>query len=249
MRDDSVSPSVCIFSSICQEDFHWLDQYLAEVDRLGIPFAMHFDRCRNWTKEKVRRHPRCIGTTEQDNHDLEFNETHKQQVFDLVFHSGFDWAMAWDVDETYERGARRKIEEITRLDADYVDVNWVNLWGDEKHIRIDGPFSCGHRVKFYNLRRNRWAFLSPITNGPKIVDSNGRPVSGRINPSRERETRYDLTCLHHGMMTAEMRRFHKARWDRIYSTALRGDSNPYKFWEYACDEETYPPTIVEHDYR
>lgn len=226
---------VCAFTSVCQEDLSWMDQYLQEAERLRMTFAIHFDRCRGGIRKTVSSHPLCVGSTSQDHHGIEFDETHKQAILDVVARYEFDWAMAWDVDETYEGDARRKIAAVVRSQADCVDIRWVNLWGDRRHVRVDGTFGKGHRVKFLNLQDGRrWMFDHPITNGPKLV--------GRDAVVEEA----DLTCLHHGMMTRELRLEHKARWDRIYSTALRGDPNPYKFWEYACDEETYPPVIEEY---
>jgi hypothetical protein len=215
---------ICAFTSICEEDKVWIPQYLAEVDRLQMPFVIHFDRCSRATK---------IRLTEQ----------HKQNAFDIAVSLGFKWAMAWDCDETYERDAVAKIQQICALDADYVDIIWHNLWDNPAYIRTDGPFSSGHRVKFYNLRK-RWRFTHSITNGPKIVNEKGTPISG--NPQSERATRFPLVCLHWGMLTRELRLQHKARWDRIYTAAV--GNNPYGFWEYSCDEKTYPPVLEKHDY-
>lgn len=238
--------NICAYTAVCEEDSCWLDQYLAEAERLAMPFAMLLDRCSARTKERVRGHRLCIGTTEQNDPAAEFEEWFKQGPFDLVADSfeGYRWAMAWDVDETYEREAPRKLSEIVALDVDYVDITWTNLWGNSRHVRTDGPFGSGHRVKFYNLRRHCWMFTHKITNGPKAVDARGKPLD-MLSPVKHREHRSDLVCLHWGMMTEELRALHKSRWDRIYTAAV-GD-NPYGFWRYATDE-TITPTIVEHDY-
>lgn len=235
---------ICAFTSICKEDVCWLPQYLAEADRLLMPFVMHFDRCRD-VLQIVKEHPLFMAATFKDSG--EFEEWDKQAPFDEIVSRGFKWAMAWDVDETYERDARSKLDEITSLDVDYVDVRWVNLWGDAGHIRTDGPFhpQSGHRVKFYNLNRQRWRFTHKITNGPKVVDDRGEPLDGYPNPTKAREHRHDLTCLHHGMMTPELRALHKERWDRIYTAAV--GANPYGFWAYACDE-TITPIIERNPY-
>jgi hypothetical protein len=57
----------------------------------------------------------------------------------------------------------------------------------------------------------------------------------------------DLVCLHAGMMTPELRRLHKERWDRIYSTALRGDPNPLGFWRQAIETEK-DAVLIRHGY-
>ncbi len=225
-----------VYSSICEEDAVWIDQYLAEVERLGFPFAVNFDRCSEATKDRLRNHRLCTGWTVQDDPAVEFTEQHKQGAFDLLEMQKFDWALAWDVDETWEREAPAKFATLAEVGVDYYDCPWKNLWDDTAHIRVDGPFSLGHRVKLYRLKQGwRWHFDSPITNGAKHTDPHREPTLGEL----------DLTCLHHGMMTHEMREQHKARWDRIYGTAV--GRNPYGFWDHALDQ-TITPKIITHGY-
>lgn len=226
--------SVCAFTSVCEEDRCWLPQYVAEAERLRLPFVMLFDRCSPATIDLAAGHPLCVRWLLRTQRDGEFDERCKQPAFDVVVRLGYQWAMAWDVDETYEADAPRKIAEITELKADWVDVRWLNLWEDVHHVRTDGPFQSGHRMKFYNLQDGRtWQFDQPCVNGAKLKSVNWVGV----------EAKHDLVCLHHGMMTRELRELHKERWDRIYNTATRGDGNPYGFWNYALDEATYPPTV------
>jgi hypothetical protein len=233
---------VCAFTSICQEDDVWIDLYLSEIERLDLPFAIHFDRCSKETKERLT-HPLRVGWTAQDDPNIEFTEQHKQSVLNVVarHRRKFDWALAWDVDEAWEKDAPRKLKAI-RSDADYLLCRWVNLWGDDRHIRVDGPFCNSKRVKFYSLRhRNtlRWRFDHPITNGAKLCNLGDMPV-------RTDQGELDLVCLHRGLMTRELRLQHKERWDRIYSTAV--GENPYGIWKLACDEENYPPAVERNPY-
>lgn len=218
-----------------------MPRYLEEAARLHMPFVMHFDRC-DMNDSMIflaRSNYLSKGYTFQPSAHIEFDERHKQQPLDLVRSLGYGWAMAWDIDEIYEREAPAKIYDILRLDADYVDIIWLNLWNDLQHIRIDGPFGTGHRVKFLNLRKN-WAYYHPVINGPRIVAN----PPGK-NPATERSWRSDLVCLHLGMMTQDLRLIHKTRWDRIYTKSV--GANPYGFWNYALDPN-YPPIVVEHDY-
>lgn len=229
--------TVCAFTAVCQEDLVWLHKYLCEVERLNLPFGMHLDRCLPHTWAFVQAHPLCLTTTISVS-DAEFNEQHKQPILDSITALGYGWAFAWDIDETYETGFRNKLDRLLPQlsGADCVDLRWLNLWDDERHVRTDRNFDAGHRVKLYNLNEGRrWAFDHPITNGAKLVGREGVTV------------KVDLVCLHHGMMTPELRRQHKARWDRIYSTALRGDPNPYGFWREAIATEDSAVT-VKHGY-
>lgn len=230
----------CAFTAICEEDSFWVDQYLAEVERLNVPFAVHLDRCGDSTIKALTSHPFCVGSTRADVSGREFNETHKQGVMDVVQCSrSFDWALAWDIDETFAPNASEEMERATSLMVDCINVKWVNLWGDHSHIRVDGPFSGGHRCKLYNLHSGRWAFTNKVVNGPKLF-RRGSEVRGR-------EVRHhDLVCLHWGMMTRDLREQHKERWDRIYEKAV--GKNPYGFWDYALNETDYPPEIIPNPY-
>lgn len=247
---------VCAFTSVCREDAGWVPGYVAEAARLGMPYAVHLDRCTPGDHPHLNtlvRHDMCVGFTHQFDPAVEFDEQHKQAVLDLVVSRGYRWAMAWDVDEVYETAAPAGIAEIVGTPAaggkpaprpaDWVDVRWLNAWGDRDHVRADGDWTRGHRVKFYRTDRaagERWVFDHPITNGPKVT-RDGRPVPtvGVAHP---------LVCLHLGMMTPELRRAHRDRWDRVYSTALKGDPNPYRFWREAVETEPQAVT-VRHGYR
>lgn len=240
-------PNVCAFTSILDEDCVWIDQYLKEVDRLGMPFAVHFDRCSADTKRKLR-HAHRVGWTSQDDPDVEFDETHKQAVFDLVVRKGFDWALAWDVDEVFEKGAVDRCRQLCSLtNYDQMTVRWLNLWENDHHVRVDGPFSVVDRVKWYNLRSQRWKFNHVVINGARAVDEWGIPYEVPGRPSRREMRLYnsELVMLHHGLKTEALRLQHKDRWDRIYG---RVGGNPYKIWQYAVNEKEYPPVVESHDY-
>jgi hypothetical protein len=227
--------SVCMFTAVCEEDKGWIPQFLSEAERLNLPFVVHLDRCRRepFVKSDIERHPLYKGASYKD--EGEFTEQDKQDALNLVAVLGYDWAMATDIDETYEQEASAKIAEIVKMDADLVDVRWLNLWGDKDHVRVDLNFAVGHRVKFYNLRSGKWVFDHPITNGAKLQGREAKVAKA------------DLVCLHAGMMTPELRRLHKERWDRIYSTALRGDPNPLGFWRQALETEK-DAVLIRHGY-
>lgn len=224
--------NVGAFTSVCEEDRDWIPQYLGEVFRLDIPFAVHFDRCSSATKTLLMSHPHCVGFTANDNPDREFEEWDKQGVLNILKDKGFHWGLAWDIDETWENDAATKIRELTRTtEADYVDCRWANLWDDKDHVRVDNWFKTGHRVKLYRLSLP-WRFDHKITNGAKADGA--------------KEAKSDLTCIHWGMMTHDMRVFHKARWDRIYTKAV--GNNPYGFWKGALEYDQFPPVVVPYDH-
>lgn len=234
-----VLDKVCGFVAVCEEDvWMWGRQFLREMERLGLRFMVHFDRCSGKAKSELGDHDLCAGSVGRNDHSIEFNEQHKQDILDRVAVFKFDWAMALDIDETYAVGLSKDViwDICNQNNCDLVDIRWLNLWDTKDYIRVDGNWATGHRVKFYNLRSGKWVFDHPITNGAKLKGREAKVMA-----------RKDLVCLHWGMMTEALRRQHKERWDRIYSTALRGDPNPYKFWTHALDP-TITPVTVRHGY-
>lgn len=232
---------LCAFTSVCEEDAEHVPRYLAEMERLQLSFGIHFDRCSPEFKQHFRGHPLLAAETDQDDPAIEFNEQHKQRIFDKVYRLKPDWTVAVDIDETWERGAAPKIAEILDSAWDCVDIRWVNLWNDPKQIRIDRHYETGHRVKFLALRGRCWVFDHPITNGAKLRQNGKLVPRHRTRIGR----RLDLVCIHWGMLTRKMRLLHLERWNRIYTTAV-GD-NPYGFWKDACDESVVT-TLESHDY-
>ena len=232
--------NIAAFTSICQEDKCWLDQYLKEVERLGVHFAMHFDHCTTTVRKEVAKHKQCIGVTHR-NDGVMFTEKHKQQVFDVVVANGFKWAMSWDIDETYDYYAPDKLQSIQSNDHTIITVDWRNLWGDKDHVRVDEAFETRIRHRFINITKGAWKFLRPSINGPFLVKDNESTQVKNIPHHKS-----DIVCLHWGMMTRELRVQHKQRWDRIYTNAI--GRQPYKFWDYALDEQTYPPRVVKHNH-
>lgn len=222
--------TVCAFTSICDEDMEFFGNYWLESERLSLPFVLHLDRCKSEESQLFTMHPNCVGYTQQLNPNIEFNETHKQAALDAVKSLGFKWAMAWDVDETYEKSAYEKLWNLTHIKEDYLDSPWLNLWDSAFYIRTDNGFLEGHRVKYLRLS-HKWRFDSPITNGPKADNV----TLGKI----------DLVCLHWGMITERLRILHKERWDRIYSKSV--GKNPYGFWD-KCLDPTLTPVLIKHGY-
>lgn len=235
---------VIAFTPFCEDDAWLLPQYLNEMERLGINFVVHFDRCSAATKLQVLNHHLCIGYRSQDNLHLEYTEQHKQKIFDLVTSlNRYKWALHWDIDEVWEKAAPDKLDALLFSEADYLRVAWVNTWGDMQHIRIDPPnFQGIRRVKLYNISEGRkWKFDHAVTYGCKLMDTNGNCPDDNAAIG---ET--SLVCLHTGLMTRELRLKHKERWDRVYGTAI--GRNPYQFWDYCLDEVAHPPTIIKNPY-
>lgn len=247
-KSPSTLHTMCAFTPFCEEDAHWLDQYMEECERINIPFVLHFDRCSTKTKDRVLTSSigkrLCADHTVQDNMDKEYTEQDKQEAMNRVKAMEFLWALHWDIDEVWEKDVRAKFEDVVNnRTEDYLKVAWVNCWNDPEHIRVDTQFNRPPRVKLYNLQRGRkWKFDHPIIYGCKLMDNKGNTPHhyGTCGDT-------DIVCLHQGLMTRELREFHKARWDRILTTAV--GNNQYGFWNLCLDEVNHPPTVVPNPYR
>lgn len=269
-----MSKRICFYTSVCEEDTQYVDRYLTECERLEIPFGMNFDRCSKALKRRIRGHRLCVASTER-NTDREFTEQDKQLILDVVVTLGYQWTCALDIDETWERDARQKIDEITQEDAeyDYVDTKWVNLWNDPGMIRIDGAFASGHRCKIYRQYppecKRRWIFDHPITNGPKLFEqlrvcsplvkrpskikrSRGRVILPSDDPvvvwNQILETRL---CVRHDLVCLHWGLFDRATRELHKERWDRiyskaVGSNPYGLWKEALDETNLK--VVPHNY-
>lgn len=223
-------PKICAYTAVCEEDACWIPQYLDEVERLEMPFCVLLDNCSRSTRDlfcDLRYRPYLRGIAERNDTSVPFSETDKQHVFDLAVQSGADWAMAWDIDEIWEPEFWQKVGRLDPETMDCVDCPWLNAWGDRETVRIDGAMSMGHRVKFYNLRSGiSWLFKNHLVNG-------AYGTSGR----KPLEVKAPVCCVHHGLMTRELRVQHKDRWDKIYGHWSKDGRNPYGFWDFALNTD------------
>lgn len=237
------------YTPICEEDAGYIDQYLSEVERLDVPFALYLDRCSPKTKRKITGHRLCLGSVANNDPGKEFSEKDRQGPFDLIAAAGLRWAVSWDMDETYEKAAPEKLAGyLAGSDAACLAVNVVTLWGDAEHIRTD---IGGPQPKIYDVSKFTWKFLSGVTNGPRAVTPT--PIHPRgwqyedcLPLEQVPVVSIPVVCLHWGLITRELRLFHKARWDRIYSNPGTGGGNPYQSWNMALDEAGYPPVVERH---
>jgi hypothetical protein len=243
-KNVGLTSNVCLFTAILDEDSIWIDQYLGEVERLNLNFAIHFDRCYPETKCRLSNHPLCIGSISQEEDEQEFLETHKQGILDIVNgRKGVRLAVALDIDERFERDAAAKLQELSRTNLVTVSCPVWQLWENESQLRVDPPFTGMYRQRGYNLRAGyRFVFDNYVVNAP----STRRDYRQRVLTKEPLHEKVDLHVLHSGMMTRELRLQHLERWNRIYGKA-RG-RNPYNFWKHICDEENHPAKVIPNPY-
>lgn len=234
------------YTPVCQEDEGWVGQYLDEVSRLGVAFAVHFDRCDDTLKKRMTSSWRCIGHTSQDDPDIEYRESCRDPLMKILRFADVTLAMLWDIDETWERQALVKLRDLDGYKGfDNAYVHWYNLWDTEGDttthplsIRLDNP-SNPYRLKIHRLDSE----VDWVWRGGVVVD----PYPKGREASTLHSFHSDLVCLHHGLKTRELREQHKARWDRVYGHHL--GKNPYTYWDYLLDEVNHPPVLGRNLYE
>ena len=229
----TASPKIGILFAVCDGpngDEKHFTRFMAELTRLGLPYAVHFDHCDSITKKFFKRSPLYIGGYEEDNPKVLFGEDSRQNALDVLLSHSFDWALSLDVDETLEKNAPAKILEATQLGADVVDFVVLDLWLDKRHYRVDGSFAGSHREKMFNLVSDpRLKYTHPTVHAPKVAPKGREAVVHHKFPCR---------VLHWGIMNIDDVRFHTERWNRVYRAKV--GKNPYGFYDYINDPATVP---------
>lgn len=231
---------VGILFSVCDGDERHFKRFITELERLGFFYAVNFDHCSKKTKRLFQQNFLFLDGYENDDPESHFNEMHRQPALTILQREGFDWALSMDVDETLEKFALEKVQEIMQMDVDLVDCQLLDLWGDERHYRIDYTFARSHREKFFNLNSGRTndqlRYYHPTSHAPKFyLDREAKVV--KFHP---------LYVIHWGIMDQADAEFHTKRWDDIYNKAVGG--NPYGFYPYINDPTTVP-ICNEYDYN
>lgn len=222
---------------VCDEDRKHFQRLSAELERLGKPFVVHFDHCCKETKSYFVGHRLCFNFTADDDPKSFFDESFRQRPLDILIRFGFKFALQMDADETWEKRAPEKLERLMALGADVCVARCLDFWGDEKHYRVDGPFASSTREKLFKLPGNTLKYPHPSAHAPNVVPHGKRREDAVVHRS-------DLHVLHWGIMSMEDAKFHKDRWDTIYTRKLGG--NPYGGYEYYFSHD---PVLAEFDYE
>ena len=229
-----------ILFPVCDGDAKHFDRFTGDLTRLGYPFAVHFDHCSDETKRRLKEHPLFLEGHEDDDPNSFFGEDSRQSALDILAKHRFAWMLSFDVDETLEKNAPEKIRKILEEDAggaDVVEFPLLDLWGDERHYRVDGPFRSSHREKMFRLSIGRWNYTHATIHAPKCTP--------RDKDHEVRVIKPDIFVLHWGIMNMDDVRFHTERWNRVYTKKV--GNNPYGFYPYMNDPENNPPDIREFD--
>lgn len=241
-----------VLFSVFDGDQKHFDRFAAELRRLALPFAVNFDHCSAETIKFFREQPNYLDGYVNDDPDSHFDESHRQTALSILLKNKFDWAMSLDVDETLERNAPWQLSLLVqqkfddpltpkrgKVLADVIDFKVLDLWGDERHYRVDGSFQSSHREKMFNLRSGTWRYSHPTVHAPKLTEAKYRNLDRPALVIRG----YPLHVLHWGIMNQADAEHHCQRWDDIYTRAVGGQ--PYGFYAYLRDPVTYPPIVAE----
>jgi len=72
-----------------------------------------------------------------------------------IIPSDIDWVLALDSDEIYDkRITRETLEELTTRGEIAFYFNFVTLWNDENHCRLDGTWTNFSNIRFFKIIRN-----------------------------------------------------------------------------------------------
>lgn len=230
-----MSKRIAIIFSVCDSDRMHFDRFYMELQRLQIPYAVNYDHCDTITKRLFSYGDLFLGAYHNDNPKDFFDETHRQRALDIVNKHGFDWVLQMDVDETLEPDALVRIYQALgyaeKNGYDVLDCPLLDLWEDNKHYRVDGPFARSHREKMFFLksRAGKFEYYHPTSHAPKILKSTYECKLIRTTM---------LYVIHHGIMNKADVEFHTKRWDEIYTRKVGG--NPYGFYPYINDPNTVP---------
>ena len=239
-RKADLNRELGVLFPVCDGDERHFDRFLAELTRLGFPFAVHFDHCSAETKRRFKEHPLFLEGHEDDDPNSFFGEDSRQSALDILVKHGFAWMLSFDVDETLEKNAPEKIRKLLDADAggyDVIEFPLLDLWGDARHYRVDGPFQQSHREKMFRLGIGRWRYTHATIHAPMCTPLHKEHEVRVIQP--------DIFVMHWGIMNMEDVRFHTERWNRVYEKKI--GKNPYGFYPYMNDPVGNPPDIREFD--
>lgn len=228
-----------VCTPICQEDFDlWVDQFLANVERLGLEVAWYADGLLSSSALWLGAQRSTVGVVTGPPM-LELGERVREATMEVARRSGAEWWVRLDSDERLEPNdwdeAVKLMEGVTTPTA--FDCPWYNFWNTSSTLVMADQ----HMSPRFNTRRTlhcmkwgtRWHF--PYHRVASAYSS--APVE--IKPC-------DLRVLHYGFSTPELRAKHKERWDKIY------DPNPYGMWDSVLSGgaalEAYDPAETHQDF-
>lgn len=224
---------------VCDADEKHFARFYAELTRLGYPFAIYFDRCSAATKQYWLDHPLRCGF---DAGTGSFDESYREYALRVLKRQGFEASLQMDVDETLEKLAPQKLEALCKRDDwDVVLARCLDLWDDDKHYRVDGPFGSATREKLHRLNRWDTRYTHPISHAPYFFQD-----GVRVDDKLVRVVKPGLHVLHWGIMNMEDAVIHRDRWHAIFMEKCHNIA--YGSYNYYFDPANGPVRLADFDY-
>ena len=193
----------------------WLDQLLAEMERLDWDVAWHLDRLNAETRERIHNWRGTIGYTIGSDSGG-FRENHREGALQIAQNSGAEWFINHDADETFEPNAPALIAALLAERKLYM-LRWYNVWevrDGVPMIRVDGSF-IRTRYRLHPIGPWRYAYNDPNTATPAALRDDYPPL-----------VQTGVRILHWGFSTPEQRQWHYDFW---HGRVLHG-GKPAGFW-------------------
>src|SRR3990167_8330804 len=194
---------------ICEEDAHYLDQLLPELERIKADVAWLANNCSGETKGRIYDFGRTVAMTEFDG---SFHNCLRNYPFEAL-EKRCDWILQHDADETFEPKFLEKLKYA--LDGQMMlSVKMCHVWEEDgkRYLTTD---MGDEKDRLYNTKY-KWRYLQKVVAGPTNFDA-------ELEPEKS-----DLWIIHWGYSTSEKRSFHKQRWDRLHGKSV--GRNPYGHW-------------------
>ena len=200
----------------------YLPQLLAEIGRLEVDVAWLANNCSEASKAKLGRFKRTVGIY---SYDGPFHNCLRQYPLDILKSAGYDWAIQWDADETWEPSAPKKLRKFLK-DQALIQVRMAHAWEKNGKDYLTTDWAA-ERDRIYNLKY-RWVYTQRVVAGATCLD-------GEVEVSQ-----VNLWMIHWGYSTDKKRQQHKVRWNLNHGNSV--GKNPYGMWD-TITQEGYEPKL------
>lgn len=231
---------VVAVTTIHDPDAVWIDQLLAEYDRLGWDVAWHFNNLSTVHRDRLARFPGTLGYSLAEPSPHPYTDYDYSWPLLLAQDAGAEWVCVHNPDETLEPRAPEMLAGMLVRPAIYI-CRWYNVWevlpDGRLRIRADKPF-IGHKSRFYPVKKEwqvemRRGVSSPYYVGERQTLGN----NGKFPPA----VWADLRIIHWGFSTPELRQRH---WQQWKGTPLTGKvCSPY--WDSLID----PAVLAKAEFK
>lgn len=224
-----------MFVATCDADWQWVAQFKKEALRLGFPVAWYGDNLSEEHLKEIQDFELTVGVF--DGKD-KFSEKSKGHAMRILKRAGFDWGIQMDIDETFERDAKEKIEKGLNDEYHQMSCRMITVYEDNGLYRRTDPYFLNggesRRARFYNFKYD-WNYVDVFTNGAYLCGGE----TARIGE-------LEVHSVHWGYKSLDLRKEHGEKWDRVYKEA--GGRNPYDTYSYLVDIK---PTVevLEDKYK